>query len=221
MRRAVLFDLFNTLVPGGTDGLRESVLTRMAGILRVDPAAYVKAFADSWPVRFVGAMGDLDNVVRVLAREVGGAPTGEQVAVAAALRRGMTAGLLAAVPPATLSMLDKLRVDGWPLGLVSNTTSETPDRFRRSRLATRFDATVFSSELGVKKPDATIFLAACEQLGVSPQECVYVGDGADDELAAASSLGMRAIRTTEHADTDPGWSGPVVRTLADLPGLLA
>jgi putative hydrolase of the HAD superfamily len=221
MRRAVLFDLFNTLVPGGTDALRRSVLTRMAGILQVDPAAYVKAFADTWPERFIGTMGDLASVVRTLAREVGGAPTEEQVATAAALRRGMTAGLLAAVPPTTLSTLDRLRAAGRPLGLVSNTTAESPERFRESRLAARFHTAVFSSELGVKKPDAKIFLAACERLGVAPQRCIYVGDGADDELAAASSLGMRAIRTTEHADNAPDWTGPVVRTLADLPELLA
>ncbi|HLV58000.1 MAG TPA: HAD family hydrolase [Natronosporangium sp.] len=221
MRRAVLFDLFNTLVPGGADGLRERVLRRMAEVLGVDPDAYLRICNDTWPERLAGGMGDPMTMVGTLARRVGGRPSAEQVARAAALRREMIDGLLAAVPETTLSTLDRVRAAGWLVGLVSNTTRDDPDRFRRSRLAGRFGATVFSSELRVGKPDPKIFLTACDLLGVPPHACVYVGDGGDDELAAAASLGMRAVRTVEHADTVPGWRGPTVRTLAELPSLLA
>jgi putative hydrolase of the HAD superfamily len=50
---------------------------------------------------------------------------------------------------------------------------------------------------------------------VPPAACVYVGDGADEELAGATALGMRAIRTTEHADSDPAWTGPTITTLPE------
>lgn len=220
MRRAVLFDLFNTLVPGGMDGLWQRVRHQMAEVLGVDPDAYLDVFTATWPERFVGGMGDLPSMIRTLAQRVGGHPTDEQVATATGLQRAMVDGLLAAVPETTLSTLDQLRGSGWPIGLVSNTTVDSPDRFRRSRLADRFDATVFSSELGASKPDPKIFLTACELLDVPPHACVYVGDGADDELTAATSLGMRAIRTIEHADSAPGWRGPTVRTLAEVPSLL-
>src|SRR5690606_23033498 len=176
---------------------------------------------DTWSERLVGGMGDLTTMVVTLARRVGGRPSDEQVARAVALRRAMADRLLAAVPEPTLSTLDKVRSAGWLLGLVSNTTPDDPDRFRHSRLAGRFDATVFSSELKAGKPDPKIFLTACDLLDVPPHACVYVGDGGDDELVAAASLGMRAVRTVEHADTVPGWRGPTVRTLAELPSLLA
>jgi FMN phosphatase YigB (HAD superfamily) len=55
----------------------------------------------------------------------------------------------------------------------------------------------------VAKPDPAIYLTVCAHLGVAPTECFYVGDGADGELAAAASLGMSVVRTTEHNDTDP------------------
>jgi putative hydrolase of the HAD superfamily len=216
MRRAVLFDLFNTLVPGGTDAQRRAVTGAMGAALGVDPDAYARAFHGSWPERFVGGLGDLTGTVRAIAMRVGGAPSEAQVASAADLRRAMTGGLVARVSPETLAVLDKLRADGWLLGLVSNTTAESPERFYASALASRFDATAFSSELGVAKPDPAIYLAACRQLRVAPASCVYVGDGADEELAAAAALGMRAIRTLEHADSDPGWTGPTVHSLADL-----
>ncbi|MGH3682149.1 MAG: HAD family hydrolase [Natronosporangium sp.] len=217
MRRAVLLDLFNTLVPGGTDIERRTVTMAMAELLGVPPAGYAEAFRRCWPERFVGSLGDLASTVRAVAQRVGGSPSDDQVAAAAALRRRLTAGLLARVSAGTLAELDRLRRDGWLLAVVSNTTPESPDRFRDSPLASRFDTAAFSSELRVAKPDPAIYLAACDALGVPPELCVYVGDGADGELAGAAALGMHPVRTVEHADTDPAWPGPTIGTLADLP----
>jgi putative hydrolase of the HAD superfamily len=221
MRRAVIFDLFNTLVPGGSVGDRTTVNHQMAAVLSVDPEAYDEAFVAASYERFTGAFGDLAGTIRAVANRVGGKPTDEQVDRAAALRRALTADLIAAVPDATLSTLDQLRLAGWRIGLVSNVTSETPDRWRESKLPPYFDAVAFSSEVGAAKPEPGIYRAACAQLDVPPAECVYLGDGADDELAGASALGMYAVRTTEHADSDPSWAGPTIGSLTELPALLA
>ena len=52
--------------------------------------------------------------------------------------------------------------------------------------------TVFSSEVGLRKPGyPAIYLAASEGLGVSPQACLYCGDGAYGELTGAATVGMR------------------------------
>jgi putative hydrolase of the HAD superfamily len=216
----VLFDLFNTLVPGGVHRDREVVNDQMAALLGVDPDAYNRAFFAASHERFIGAYGDLPSVVRTIAERVGGQPTDEQISRAAALRSKMTVELLAAVPDSTLSTLDKLRAAGLRIGLVSNTTSESPDRWRESALPPYFDAYAFSSEVGLAKPDPGIYLAACSALAVAPARCVYVGDGADNELAGATALGMYAVRTTEHANSDPAWAGPTIAALSELPALL-
>jgi putative hydrolase of the HAD superfamily len=220
VRRAVLFDLFNTLVPAGPGGTRAAVNAQIAAVLGVDALAYDEAFAAAAPERYTGALGGLADTIRTIASRVGGTPTDEQVERAVAVRRAMTADLVA-VPDQTLSTLDELRLAGWRIGLVSNVTPGTADRWRESKLAPYFDGAAFSSELRVAKPDPGIYLAACRQLGVAPAECYYVGDGADDELAGASALGMYAIRTTEHADSDPAWSGPAIRALSELPSVLS
>ena len=54
-----------------------------------------------------------------------------------------------------------------------------------SEFAGLFDAEVFSSSVGLSKPDPRIYLRCCELLGVEPGEAVFVGDGANDELAGA------------------------------------
>ncbi|WP_326999945.1 HAD-IA family hydrolase [Dactylosporangium sp. NBC_01737] len=99
---------------------------------------------------------------------------------------------------------------------MSNATAEAAEAWPACALASRFDVAVFSSVLGIGKPDPRIYLAAAEALGAAPADCVFVGDGADGELAGAAAVGMRVVRTVEHKDTDPTWPGPVIQALHDL-----
>jgi putative hydrolase of the HAD superfamily len=170
--------------------------------------------------RFTGAYGDLPSTLREIARRSGGQPTDDQVREAAELRRALARQLINAVSPSTLRALAELRALGWRIGLVSNITSETQLQWPDGPLSQYFEVTAFSAELGAAKPEPAIYLAACEALGVDPTDCIYVADGCDRELPGATALGMHAIRTTEHADSDPTWPGPTITSFADLPNLL-
>ncbi|GAA0587770.1 HAD family hydrolase [Kribbella sandramycini] len=220
MRRVLLSDLFSTLVPGG-DAERGVLNDAMAQVLGVDAARFGREFDAAAYERFTGAYGDLGSTVRVIAQRAGGEPTDEQVHQATELRRDLTRRLLAAAPIRTLETLAKFKADGWRIGLVSNVTAETQAQWRHSLLAPYFDTVAFSAELGAAKPEPAIYLAACTALSVSPAECVYIGDGRDNELPAAASLGMHAIRTLEHANSHPAWPGPTINAFAELPALLA
>jgi putative hydrolase of the HAD superfamily len=215
----LLVDLFSTLIPGG-HAERESVHREMAQVFGVEPAALVRAFDATVYERFTGAYGDLPSTLRVMARRAGGDPTDDQLSRATALRRKLARQLLGAAPPATLSTLAGLRSAGWRIGLVSNITAETQLHWPDSALSQYFDATAFSAEVRAAKPEAAIYLAACGALGVAPTECIYVADGCDNELPGATALGMYAIRTREHADSDPTWTGPTVSSFAELPALI-
>ncbi|MFC3502046.1 HAD family hydrolase [Micromonospora krabiensis] len=217
MPRPVIFDLFHTLVEGA-DQERDRVVGEMALIVGVAPAALVAAYHASWRDRLV--RWDVEETVRLLAGRLGGAPTDDQVTRAGHLRRALARRVLDSVSAATLGVLDALRAERHPLALISNATSETAEAWPGSRLARRFDVAIFSSEVRLAKPDPAIFKLAAERLGVVPTECVYVGDGADGELAGAAAVGMTVLRTTEHNDTDPSWGGPMLAALGDLPALL-
>lgn len=213
----VIFDLFHTLIHGADDE-RDRVVGEMALIVGVTPAALVAAYHATWRDRLV--RWDVEETVRILAGRLGGNPTEEQVARAGALRRALARRVLGTVSAVTLDVLDALRVDGHPLALVSNATSDTAEAWPQSPLAERLDAAVFSCDVGVAKPDPAIYRAAAERLGADPAECAFVGDGADGELAGAAAVGMTVFRTTEHNDTDPRWDGPAFATIGDLPDLL-
>ncbi|MFB6723244.1 HAD family hydrolase [Kribbella sp. NPDC056345] len=220
MRRVLLSDLFSTLIPGG-DAERGVLNEAMARLLGVDAARFIREFDAAAYERFTGMYGDLETTVRLIAERAGGNPTDDQVLEATNLRRALTRRLMQGPPAGTLGTLAKLRADGWRIGLVSNITTETQLQWRDSPLAPYFDTTAFSSELGAAKPEPAIYLAACSALGVTPSECVYIGDGRDNELPAAAALGMHTIRTLEHSNSHPAWSGETVNTFAELPALLA
>ncbi|MET7375106.1 HAD family hydrolase [Micromonospora arida] len=216
MSRPVVFDLFHTLIQGA-DEERDRIVGEMAVMVGVAPAELVAAYHATWRDRLV--RWDVEETIRILAGRLGGTPTNEQVTRAGEHRRALARRVLDNVSTATLDVLDALRGDGHPLALISNATSDTAEAWPQSPLAQRFDVAVLSCDVGLAKPDPAIYHLAAERLGVGPAECVFVGDGADGELAGAAAVGMTVFRTTEHNDTDPSWGGPVFPTLGDLPAM--
>ncbi|MGA5299132.1 HAD family hydrolase [Nucisporomicrobium flavum] len=217
MPRPVIFDLYHTLVHGA-DEERDRVVAEMAAMVDVAPGALVSAYHGSWRERIV--RWSVEDTIRILCARLGVDPTDEQVARAGEHRRALARRVLHAVPSSTLRVLDALRAGGHPLALVSNATSDTAEAWPGSPLAGRFDVVVFSCEAGVAKPDPAIYRIAIDRLGAGPADCLYVGDGADGELAGAAAAGLPALRITELNDTDPLWPGPTLAAIGELPGLL-
>ena len=93
------------------------------------------------------------------------------------------------------------------MGLVSNMHLQA-DLMRADLAALGLDrflsATVFSSEVGWRKPDARIFTAALKRLGVEAEEAVFVGDRLRDDIAGARAVGMRTVLTREFRDEIEG-----------------
>lgn len=212
MPRPVIFDLYNTLIDGADDE-RERVLGEMAQILGVTPATLVGAYRDTWSERLV--RWTVEETIHVICGRLNVSPTPAQVERAAGLRRSLPARLLELVSEETLSALDALRADGHRTGLLSNATSESVEAWPHGPLARRFDAVVFSSAVGLAKPDPAIYELAAARLGATPPECVFVGDGADGELGGALAVGMAVYRTVEFRDTVQ-WQGPVIKELKEI-----
>jgi HAD superfamily hydrolase (TIGR01509 family) len=130
------------------------------------------------------------------------------------------------VPPAiddgARGALEALRSRGLALAVVSN-TMRTPGVTLRQLLAhfgllDSFACTVFSDEVGVRKPDPEIFLCALRALGGEPETSVHVGDDRILDVQGARSAGMRVIQVTSRPLVSGRW-GPdaVIPRLAALP----
>jgi putative hydrolase of the HAD superfamily len=96
--------------------------------------------------------------------------------------------------PAMLEAIRRIRAHGLLVAAVTNNWV-TEDEGTRI-LAPHFDCFVESAVLGLRKPDPRIFVHACEQLGVTPSEAVFLDDiGAN--LKAARALGMTTIKVED------------------------
>jgi len=124
------------------------------------------------------------------------------------LRRDWTRGILATPRPGVIDTLAELRRRGIRTGLITVCSEDATDVWEETPFAGLFDAEVFSCSCGLRKPDPRIYRLALDQLGVAPSEALFVGDGANDELAGAERAGMRAILVHRPGE-EPAW--PEVR----------
>lgn len=108
--------------------------------------------------------------------------------------------------PGALSTLDELQARGLRVGVITNCTEDVALVWNESPFAQSVDAAVFSATAGWMKPDRRIYELACAELAVEPSDCLFVGDGANDELGGAQLVGMTPVLI--HAvGQDPAWEG--------------
>jgi putative hydrolase of the HAD superfamily len=210
--RAVIFDLWQTLVPWPTESA-----AKMYGQLAEAWGAEPEAFAELWNRRRrEREIGPMEPHLRSIADEL--RLEGDLDAVMR-IRRDWTRESL--VPRAeAIPTLKELRRRGHKLGMISACSQDVPDVWEQTPFAGLFDSTVFSCSVGFSKPDPRIYHHACGELGVEPHECLFVGDGANDELPGAEAVGMTAVqlRAPDEPLTEEGerWSGRYVERLSDL-----
>lgn len=107
--------------------------------------------------------------------------------------------------PIMLRAIASLRRAGFRTGALTNnwahTNSYTDENDTEGRDGTRalrghFDVFVESSVEGLRKPDPAIYLLACQRLGVSPEQVIFLDDiGAN--LKPARALGMATVKVDE------------------------
>jgi putative hydrolase of the HAD superfamily len=110
-----------------------------------------------------------------------------------------------------------LRERGLKIGLITVCSEDVPLLWEETPFHGLFDAEVFSATCGLRKPDPRIYRLALDQLGVEPEQAVFVGDGANDELAGAERVGMSAVGVDSPGGELPeDWDGPRIRALPEL-----
>lgn len=95
--------------------------------------------------------------------------------------------------PDVLPALDAL-TPAYRHGILSNSGLRNQERkLRAFGIHDRFEVVLCADELGHSKPAPEAFHAACEELGVRPDEAAYVGDRPDTDALAATAAGLTGI----------------------------
>ncbi|KAG0477133.1 hypothetical protein HPP92_013974 [Vanilla planifolia] len=85
-----------------------------------------------------------------------------------------------------------LRKAGVKIAVVSNFDTRLRPLLRALKCDHWFDAVAVSAELAAEKPNPTIFLKACDFLGVKPEDAVHVGDDRRNDIWGARRAGCDA-----------------------------
>ena len=190
-KTAVIFDLFHTLV-----SLRAAWgdrLPKAHEILGVSREAWVGQLGGRLHDLYVGKYQDAFEAVSEMARAIDPVIPDEAIRKAVESITETFAGALVRVPAETREVLERLKGRGKRLGLVSNASVLEIAAWDRSPIAPLFDSALFSCFTGCVKPDRKIYEMSMDALGVTPEQCVFVGDGGSEELEGARDLGICAI----------------------------
>jgi putative hydrolase of the HAD superfamily len=199
--KAVVFDLWDTLVEFPS---REAdvLKRRLAALTTVDADEFERRWRDGYRASQTGPLVDSYRTLGVPDEHLA-----EHLAARLAFSRAALRLRLGA-----REVLAGLRGRGVRLGLITVCSEDVPTAWPETELAGLFDAETFSSDCGLIKPDPEIYLRTLAALDVEPGDALFVGDGANDELAGAERVGMTPVLFVPRGE--PQWPA-----LADWRGL--
>lgn len=230
--RAVVVDLWQTLVPLPA-AVKRDTFAATAAALGVPPAELRERWALTRRRR---ETGPLDLYLRWLREDLAARWPDPALQRAIAVRAdGHGRCFTAPAVTVAAAVLARLRAAGLPVAVVSNCSSDVRAMLDSSALAPVLDKVVLSAETGLMKPDPAIYAHAAAALDVDPVDCLYVGDGGDDELHGAAAAGMTPVLLDPgpHPESNPEpdggsgaqpaipFTGPRIRSLSGLLPLLA
>ncbi|KUO17995.1 HAD family hydrolase [Streptomyces dysideae] len=125
--------------------------------------------------------------------------------------------------PDVLPVLDALAASHRH-GVLSNSSIHVQDhKLRVLGVRDRFESVLCAAELGVSKPEAGAFHAACAALELAPHQVAYVGDHPEIDGRGAAEAGLLSVwvdRDGVYATADAPSGRHRIATLAELPSVL-
>ena len=192
MIKAVIFDMFETLVTLFTG--RTYFSENIAADVGIDIELFRKEWHTTEKDRTTGKY-TLDEGLELTLRRLG-IFTQEKLELALSRRHAALSDTFSAIPKESVQLLKELKARGIKIGLMTNTFSDERNFIRSCELFPYFDIALISYEQGICKPDPQMYRMMTEQLGVAPEECLFVGDGGSRELYGAREAGMQAVQCT-------------------------
>jgi len=193
-KRAVIFDFFHTLTgPESAWGDGRPMTHAMLGVTR---EAWNEQLLEKSRERMAGKLRDPFTIIAGMARAINPAISDEVIRAAMENRLARFDAAVVRIPDETQRVLRALKAQGKLIGLIGNADVTEIAAWDRSPIAPLFDSVIFSCYAGWVKPEPEIYRQSLAELGVTPEEAVFVGDGACNELQGARNVGITAVMFT-------------------------
>jgi putative hydrolase of the HAD superfamily len=223
--KAVIFDLFGTLVSKLSLREHTGLLRQMASIVSVPSDDFVRLWFGTFSERSLGVFQSLESNIEYICQQLGVQPENTKVTLASQINLDYTARSIKPRKDAT-EVLSYLKSHGYKIGLISNCSASIPDILKNMPFAQMIDVALFSSLVGMQKPDPRIYQLIAKQLALKPEDCLYIGDGDEHELTGAAQAGMHPVLICDPCEDSADvhrvsseakeWDGPVISSLSEI-----
>lgn len=228
--KAVIFDLFGTLTRVYSRQEWQECSLQMALALSMSANDFERLWQETSEARGRGEFPSIKANVEYIGQVLGIPLQETQLVFACRLRSAFIRNQLEPVAFA-IEVLSRVKSSVIKTGLISNCAVDVPSVWRETRFAALIDAPIFSCSVGLRKPDERIYRLAAQQLGVKPEECLYLGDGDSHELTGAARVGMYPVLVRnplensadalrDNPDAPGQWQGQVISSLKEVLALL-
>ena len=201
MNRAVIFDLYETLITENHPEWHSEVPPyERLGLTR---EVFARERSARYHAYMTGKLRDYSSLLREICCACRIVPPEDEISLMQVERVAAKARPFERIDPLIIAMLRTLKGRDYHIGLISNCTYDEIGAWEFSALSVQIDLPIFSCVEGLAKPDPEIYKLACDRLEVNKDTAIFVGDGGSDELRGASAAGLKAIWATWFIETWP------------------
>lgn len=224
--KAVIFDLFGTLARVYSRQEWQECSLQMARALNMPASDFERLWQETSEERGKGEFSSIKANIEHIGHMFGMHLQETQITLACRLRSAFIRHQLEPVP-FVIEVLSHVKSNGIKTGMISNCAVDVPSVWNETHFAALIDVPIFSCSVGLRKPDERIYRLAAKQLGVKPEECLYIGDGDSHELAGAARVGMHPLLVRnpfensadalrDNPDAPGRWQGQVISSLREV-----
>lgn len=113
--------------------------------------------------------------------------------------------------PETLTVLQKLRQDGYIVGVISNWDSRLTGILEALGLMAQLHHVTISAVVGWEKPHRAVFDHALRAVSVSPSRALHIGDSLREDVQGAAQAGLQPLWIQRQAASESAY--PIIRDL--------
>ncbi len=123
--------------------------------------------------------------------------------------------------PGAAKLLEYLRSKGYITAICTATDIERTERYlKMAGLEGYFDRLISATMVDEGKPSPKVYLYACEQLGLKPDECIAVED-APNGIRSAYTAGLNVIMVPDQTEPDDSIRPMLTATVKQLDDIIS
>lgn len=121
--------------------------------------------------------------------------------------------------PWVVETLDQLRDEGYRMSIISNADGRVEEQLHDLEIRGYFERVYDSEVVGARKPEPGIYELALNDLGLRPDEALFVGDMFYIDIWGANRVGMPGLHL-DPLGLYEGWPGARIQDVRQLLGWL-